>query len=195
MAPSPSPTPEPTPRIDRREVLLRASALAAAAGLSLTECLRPVRAFAADAPHVLTDAEWTTMEAAQETLWPAGPGVPGAKDVNATRVLDAALADPDVPPIEREWVRGWIPALNDLARARGARTFGSLDPAGREAVLVAFRERPEGAGWIRVVLGYTLEAVLGDPVHGGNPGEIGWRWAGYEPFDLRPTSASGGAPK
>jgi len=195
MAPTPSQRPESTPRIDRREVLLRASALAAAAGLSLSACLRQTRAFAADAPRVLTDAEWVTMEAAQETLWPAGPGVPGAKELNATRVLDAALADPDVPPIEREWVRGWIPALHELAKARGAATFESLDAGGREAVLVAFRERDEGSGWIRVVLGYTLEAVLGDPVHGGNPGEIGWRWAGYEPFDLRPTSASGGAPK
>ncbi len=195
MASTPSPAPEPSPRFDRREVLLRASVLAAAAGLSLSECLRPMRAFAADRARVLTDAEWVTMEAAQETLWPAGPGVPGAKELNATRVLDAALADPDTPPIEREWVRGWIPALHELAKARGAAAFEALDAAGREAVLVAFRERDEGAGWIRVVLGYTLEAVLGDPVHGGNPGEIGWRWAGYEPFDLRPTSASGGAPK
>lgn len=195
MAPSPSPAPEPAPRFDRREVLVRASIVAAAAGLSLSSTLRPRRAFAADGRRFLTEEEWTTMEAVQETLWPAGPGVPGAKDVNATRVLDAALVDPDQPPIEREWVRGWIPALHELARARGARSFEALDAAGRDAVLVAFRERDEGTGWIRLVLGYTLEAVLGDPVHGGNPGEIGWRWAGYEPFDLRPTSASGGAPK
>ncbi len=54
---------------------------------------------------------------------------------------------------------------------------------------MAFRDRPEGAGWIRVVLGYTLEAVLGDPVHGGNVGEAGWTWAGYEPGDPRPARA------
>ena len=195
MAPTTSPSPEPSPRIDRREVLLRASVLAAAAGLSLSDCLRPIRAFADGRPRVLTDAEWTTMAAVQETLWPAGPGVPGAKDVHATTVLDAALSDPEVPPIEREWVRGGIPALHELARARGATAFESLDPAGRDAVLVAFRERDEGSGWLRIVLGYTLEAVLGDPVRGGNPGEIGWKWAGFEPFDLRPSSPLGGAPK
>lgn len=195
MAPTPSSAPEPSPRIDRREVLLRASMLAAAAGLSLANCLRPMRAFAGDRGRALDEPEWTTMAAVQETLWPAGPGVPGAKDVNATYVLDAALADPDVPPIERAWVRGGIPALHELARARGAKSFESLDPAGREAVLVAFRERDEGVGWLRIVLGYTLEAVLGDPVHGGNPGEIGWRATGYEPAEVRPTSPPEGAPK
>jgi hypothetical protein len=193
MSPPTSPAFEPVPRMNRREVLSRAAVLAAAAGLSLTDCLRPTRAFAGGGGRALTDAEWTTMAAVQETLWPAGPGVPGARDVNATAVLDAALGDPGTPPIEREWVRGGIPALHELAHARGASTFESLDPAGREAVLVAYRERDEGSGWIKVVLGYTLEAVLGDPVHGGNPGEIGWRWAGYEPAELRPASASRGA--
>jgi len=194
MVPTTSPRPEPRPRYDRREVLSRAALLAAAAGLSMTVGLRPRRASAADEPRLLSAAEWTTMEAVQETLWPAGPGIPGAKDLNATRVLDAALRDPRVPPIEREWVRGWIPTLNELARARGAASFEALDPAGREAVLVAFREQDEGSGWIRLVLGYTLEAVLGDPVHGGNPGEAGWRSMGYEPCDVRP-SAPGGPPK
>ncbi len=193
MAPTTSPRPEPPRRIDRREVLSRAAVLAAAAGLSLTVGYRPRRALAADGGRLLTDAEGKTMEAVQETLWPAAPGIPGAKDVHATRLLDAALGSPDVPPIEREWVRGWIPTLHELARARGASTFDALDPAGREAVLVAFRERDEGSGWIRLVLGYTLEAVLGDPVHGGNPGEIGWRAMGYEPCDVRPTSLLGRA--
>lgn len=192
MEPTTSPRPEPPPRFDRREVLSRAAVLAAAAGLSLAVGRRLRIAVAADEGRLLTDAEWATMEAVQETLWPAGPGIPGAKEVHATYVLDAALRHPAVPPIEREWLRGWIPTLHELARARGATSFEALDPAGREAVLVAFREKDEGAGWIRLVLGYTLEAVLGDPVHGGNPGEIGWRSMGYAPCDIRPSSP--GAP-
>ena len=38
----------------------------------------------------------------------------------------------------------------------------------------------------------AVEAVLGDPVHGGNPDGVGWAWAGIEPGDPRPASAGGG---
>jgi gluconate 2-dehydrogenase gamma chain len=126
------------------------------------------------------------MEAVQETLWPAGDGVPGARDVNATGVLDATLADPDFPPQRLVRVRAGLVEVEALARARGAADFASLDAAAREAVLVAWRERPAGPAWLRTVLAATLEAVLGDPVHGGNPGEVGWRWAGFTPGEPRP---------
>ncbi|MFO0934549.1 MAG: gluconate 2-dehydrogenase subunit 3 family protein [Planctomycetota bacterium] len=180
--------------LGRRALLARALAVAAALGwgpAALARAGERSRARAAapvGAGRVLTTEEWATLAAVQETLWPAGDGCPGARDLNATGVLDAVLADPDTPPIQLTWVRGALPTLKELAAARGAATFEALDAAGREAVLVAFRDRPEGSGWIRLVLGYTLEAVLGDPVHGGNVGEAGWTWAGYEPGDPRPPS-------
>jgi hypothetical protein len=185
--------------IDRRALLARAAAVAVAIGWGPAALARAgERARARGAVpvgpgRVLTAGEWTTLAAVQETLWPAGDGCPGARDLNATAVLDAALADPDTPPIQLTWVRGGLPTLRDLAAARGAASFEALDAAGREAVLGAFRDRPEGSGWIRLVLGYTLEAVLGDPVHGGNVAEAGWTWAGYEPGDPRPASKE--APK
>ena len=37
------------------------------------------------------------------------------------------------------------------------------------------------------MLRLTLEAFLGDPVHGGNPGQIGWKWIGHKPPVHRPT--------
>src|SRR5687767_12954662 len=91
-------------RIDRRQLFARAAVVAAAAGLApsaWTALARAGRRLATPAEAgagVLTAAEWKAMEAVQETLWPAGDGVPGARDVNATGVLDATLADPDFPP-------------------------------------------------------------------------------------------------
>lgn len=186
MAPEPSPR-EESQRIDRREVIARAAALAAGAGLSFAAILEASAEPPRSGPGgALSDAEWATLAAVQETLWPGGDGVPGATELKAAEVLDAALSDPDVPPIEKQWVVGAIPALHEMARARGGTAFERLPPAKREEVLAAYREKPEGEGWMRIVLGYTLEAVLGDPVHGGNPGEAGWKWAGFEPPELRP---------
>jgi gluconate 2-dehydrogenase gamma chain len=189
-------------RVDRREVLARVAAIAAFAGLTpgmLAGCLREGRlrpaaggAFVGGG-RALTGDEWVTLAAVQETLWPAGEGVPGAHDVRATSVLDAALVDPDVSPAHLATVRAGLPRLHALASRRGAARFETLDAAGREAVLVAWRDEPEGTTWIRLVLGYTLEAVLGDPVYGGNPGGIGWTWAGYEPGDPPPPPTRGRA--
>lgn len=189
-------------RLDRRAVLARAAAIAAALGLPRSAWAELVGRSALPrggpplppvppVPPVgkaLSREEARTLAAVQETLWPPGDGVPGAAALRATEVLDAALADPDTPPVVATWVRAGLPRLHEAAAARGASRFEALDASAQEAVLVAVRETADGAGWIRLVLRYTLEAVLGDPVHGGNVGEAGWAWAGFEPGAPRPSA-------
>src|SRR5262245_23335086 len=193
--------------IDRRALLARAAGLAAAAGIRLSPfaVIEAVRARVASADpspgtggRTFSAAEWATLEVVQEVLWPAGDGVPGAKQVRATAYLDAALADLDVQPHDLEVVRAGMSSLAALVRGRGATAFTALDGAARESVLVDWRdgklktEGGDGADWLRTVLQYTLEAVLCDPVHGGNVDEAGWKWLGYEPADPRPKAPPGG---
>lgn len=196
-------SPSPGPAYDRREVLARLAALSVLVGLPATAWAapRPADAPAAGAPaprgpapsgaRVLTPAEWATFEAVQETLWPAGDGCPGARDVRATAFLDAALGSPDVLPSQAAYLRAHLPTLEAQARARGREAFHALAPADRDAALSAFLDTPDGPAWVRIVLMYTVEAVLGDPVHGINPDGVGWAWAGLEPGDPRPASAGG----
>ena len=35
--------------------------------------------------------------------------------------------------------------------------------------------------WLSLLLTYLLEALLADPVYGGNPGGIGWQWLAHQP--------------
>ena len=51
-----------------------------------------------------------------------------------------------------------------------------------------FEAREAGKGWLRTMIGYVLEAFFGDPVHGINPDEIGWRWAAHMPGTPRPST-------
>jgi hypothetical protein len=37
------------------------------------------------------------------------------------------------------------------------------------------------------MLAIILEAFFGDPVHGGNPDEVAWKWVGHTPGFPRPT--------
>jgi gluconate 2-dehydrogenase gamma chain len=43
-----------------------------------------------------------------------------------------------------------------------------------------------GRAWLSLLLYYIFEALLSDPVYGGNPGEIGWRWLEHQPGFPRP---------
>jgi gluconate 2-dehydrogenase gamma chain len=136
----------------------------------------------------LDAAAWRTVAAWTETLFPSGPGSPGATDVNAVGYVDAVTADPDFSPRDAATLLDGVRRLDELARARAGRAFASLAPEERDAVLVALSREPEGGRAIRLALVLTLEAALGDPLYGGNPGGAGWAWIGYEPPRPRPTA-------
>ena len=56
----------------------------------------------------------------------------------------------------------------------------------RAAGIATFEDAWEDQLVLRVLLGFVLEAFLGDPVHGGNPEGIGWTWAEHRPGYPRP---------
>ena len=43
-----------------------------------------------------------------------------------------------------------------------------------------------GRNWLSLLLTYVLEALLADPVYGGNPDGIGWQWLEHQPGYPRP---------
>lgn len=146
--------------------------------------LRPTEA--SDAPQALTLRQWQTLEAVQARLLPAAKGTPGASDVNAIGYLDAVLADPETEEQTVDRIRTGADRLDAFAGVRGARGYASLPPDAQDAGIRLFEGDWEGQLWLRAMLGFTLEAFLGDPLHGGNPDGRVWRWAGFSPGYPRP---------
>jgi hypothetical protein len=109
--------------------------------------------------------------------------------VGAIDYLERELASPDVFPTSRETVLRGAARLDSLAHSHGATSFGSVPEASREALLRAFEMEEGSQDWFETMLAFTLEAFLGDPIHGGNPGEVAWRWLGYTPPFPRPGEA------
>jgi gluconate 2-dehydrogenase gamma chain len=134
----------------------------------------------------LTAEERATLAAAQERLLPSEPQSPGAREVHAIDFLAAALADLRTDPADVELVLDGIEDLDALAQEKRGERFAALDAAAQDEVLRAHQEDQDdggGAEWMGVLLAFTLEALLGDPVYGGNPGGAGWKWLAIpEPF-------------
>ena len=194
MALHPSPRPNVSGMRPTRRALLVGSASVASA-LALASVLRrereatggaapvPSPSAAPDvAPRFLSPHAFATLEAVQARLLPSVDGSPSAEDVGAARYVDAVLARGELdPPVSEAIVRG-LADLDDVARAAGFADFLAQTDVARDASILALWSRGErGEAFYDQVLAVTLEALLGDPSHGGNPAGIAWRWLGLAP--------------
>ncbi|MEW5847794.1 MAG: gluconate 2-dehydrogenase subunit 3 family protein [Myxococcota bacterium] len=181
-------------RLSRRELLLHAAS--AAGGISLgaawlAACSAPSRARRDEAVNarsarVLDAEEWRFFSAVQAQLLPSGPGSPGAREINATGYLDAALSDAAVDLGDVERLRAGVATLQERARTTHGKAFADVDAAQQEALLKAWQRDEAGEEWLGLLLVFTLEALLGDPVYGGNPDGVGWHWLEHHPGMPRP---------
>ncbi len=173
--------------MDRRAFLASSGAALSAALLGRIE------AFAAStpAPTPLSGSGiepdgWRTLGLVQEHLFPSEPQAPGAREVNALSYLHFVMSWKGIDPAEPRILRSGLDGLRDIAAQTESGTFEALDLPGREQALLTLEAGEGGTEWILLVLDYIFEALLADPVYGGNPDGIGWRWLEIEPGHRRP---------
>ena len=127
------------------------------------------------------------VSAVQEHLFPHGPHSPGAADVHATAYLEWAITAPGLDPDTRNTIVNGVGRLQDASLGRFDVLFGDLSFDQREQLLRYLADKTRwGRAWLSLMLYYLLEALLSDPVYGGNPDEIGWRWLEHQPGFPRP---------
>ena len=200
--PTPCPAEDDQPGLDRREFMTDAAGAAGLAtvawfwfdGFSEATPREDVEATLPGAPpKSFTAAEWRTLEAACDRLLPTGPGdAPGASSVNAIGYLDAVLQQPHILAETLPIIRAGAAKLDERARAMGASEFRELDDDKQDGAIRVFEvwQLPDltypGHPFLKKMLNFIFEAFFGDPVHGGNPEEIAWKWAGHKPGFPRP---------
>lgn len=149
----------------------------------------------------LTRRQWKTIIVVQDHLFPSEPSAPikksstkrkpsspGAKDINAKAYFYAVLADADRDNEDRLLVKNGLIELQDICWKKHQKTFIDLSHKHRDECLKLFEKTSNGTPWIMTVLGYIFEALLVDPVYGGNPKGIGWKWLEHQPGYPRPTA-------
>jgi len=169
--------------IGRRTFLLRSgAAIATAAALAgLPYVLR--EELTREASFVLfSDQQSRALRAVQEHLFPGDPDSPGAADINATAYLEWAITAPGIDPDTRNTIVNGIGRMQDASRERFDVLFDSLNHEQREQLLRYLADKTRwGRAWLSLLMYYLFEALLSDPVYGGNPDEIGWRWLEHQP--------------
>jgi len=174
--------------ISRREFLARLAMLGTLAASYPASALQKMRsaAGAAVSPEWAGKDPWLTLAAVQEQMFPAGDGAPGAADIHAIVYLRNTLDNQAADGEDREFIFNGVGWLNDLTQEHKGKPFIELDETQRENMLRQIEQSNAGQNWLSLLLTYLLEALLADPVYGGNPDGIGWQWLEHQPGFPRP---------
>jgi gluconate 2-dehydrogenase gamma chain len=165
------------PSMDRRDFL---ALLALAASAYPVDLLAQQRQQEKNGGQPLEEP-WNTIAAVQNHLFPAEKDSPGAEDIRALLYLQNMLQAPNMDEKEATFIKQGVTWLNDISRKQKSRDFAQLDESDREQVLRTIDRSRAGERWLSLVLSYVLEALLSDPVYGGNPDGIGWQWLEHQP--------------
>ena len=129
---------------------------------------------------------WYTFAAVQQQLFPDDGNGPDAKGINATTYLKFVLDAPDTDPDDRKFILDGVDWLNRLAIARFKAVFATCEPVNQDKLLHNIVTSDAGERWLSFLLRYIFEALLTDPVYGGNPNGVGWKWLQHIPGFPRP---------
>ncbi|MCG6864018.1 MAG: gluconate 2-dehydrogenase subunit 3 family protein [Thiogranum sp.] len=170
--------------IGRRTFLNRLTCLGALMAVYPASALAALREAASESPDTgawSAADPWMTLNAVQQHLFPAATDAPGAVDIGALRYLHNAIENPDADGEDRTFIVNGVGWLNDLTQDKYQRPFAGLDEQQRDIVLRRIEDSRAGRNWLSLLLTYLLEALLADPVYGGNPQGIGWQWLEHQP--------------
>ena len=169
--------------ISRREFMTRTALLGSLALSYPAAALAELR-LAKDKPVTadwLNNPDWQTLAAVQEVLFPAAEDIPGASDIAATVYLHKTIENPNADGEDRDFIFKGIGWLDGLTQEHHKKNFVQLSVAQQEKIIQLIVKSRAGRNWVSMLLSYTLEALLSDPVYGGNKNQAGWKWLQHQP--------------
>jgi gluconate 2-dehydrogenase gamma chain len=122
------------------------------------------------------------IEAVQETLFPKKLKAPSASEFGATNYLLLISSHSSFVKSDLRFLKHGADLLINYEN-----NFLTMNPKERDNALRDFSNSSSKAeNWLSLLLFYTLEALLSDPIYGGNRNKLGWRWLNHNTGQPRP---------
>lgn len=129
----------------------------------------------------------SVVEAVQLQLFPDDGDGPSARQLNAFQYLSWALDDPgNAADGDKAFILKGVGWLEEQSNATLGDSFIRLTPTQQDTVMRQVSQTRAGENWLSLLLYYLLESLTLDPVYGGNPDGIGWKWLEHQPGFPRP---------
>ena len=128
-----------------------------------------------------------SIKAVQILLFPDDGDGPSADDINGLEYLEWALTDLDNQADgDGDFIQKGVGWLDSLSEQTKGSQFIKLNSDQKNEVLQKISQSSTGENWLSLLIYYLLEALLLDPIYGGNPDQIGWKWLQHQPGFPRP---------
>ena len=126
-----------------------------------------------------------TIKVVQNDLFPK------AKELNidTASYISIILHHSRITKEDKLFLKNGVKWLNEEAVSLYTKTYTQLTETQRQHVLHSIAKEEWGSSWIDTMLRYIFEAMLGDPIYGGNNKEAGWKWLSFEGGLPRPKKA------
>ena len=169
--------------ISRREFMTRVGLLGSLALTYPVVALAELRASKAKQPTADWQKipTWQTIAQVQEVLFPAAEDIPGAADIGAAIYLHGAIENPNADGEDKDFIYRGVGWLDGLTQEHHKKSFVQLTDVQQQEIIEVIVKSSAGRNWVSKLLTYTLEALLTDPVYGGNKNGIGWKWLQHQP--------------
>ncbi len=119
---------------------------------------------------------WQTIALVQQDLFPDQHTVPTLQEIHATTYLQRVMHERRVTQEQKDFIRNGERWLNETAKEQYDKHYVVLSRSQRQKILHVISKERWGEQWITTLLTYIMEAMLCDPVYGGNSKEVGWKW-------------------
>lgn len=174
-------------KIDRRSFLLATGVFAGSItfGSLLAYYYKNSRKY-----HPFNKSQDKILQEVQEHLFPKSDDSPGANDINSLPYLYFVLTDPDIDEDNKYLIINGVDWLEEECQSSFSKSFISLSSDEKDKVFRIIEKSNWGYRWLSLNLIYIFEALLADPIYGGNPNEIGWKWLEHAPGLPRPSSGN-----
>lgn len=87
---------------------------------------------------------------------------------------------------DKTYIKNGVKWLNEVAIKKHKKSYTKLSITQREELLKEVVQTEWGDSFLYTIMGYLFEAMLGDPIYGGNNREAGWKWLAFEGGRPRP---------
>ncbi|MDH5435071.1 MAG: gluconate 2-dehydrogenase subunit 3 family protein [Gammaproteobacteria bacterium] len=136
---------------------------------------------------IFTENEQIVIETVQDHLLPEDGNGPNAKAINAFEYLIFAMTDKqNMEDGDPEFIKKGVGWLTDLSEQTKGEAFTKLLFEEREKLLQQISRSQAGENWLSLLMYYLTEALMTDPIYGGNPDQAGWQWLEHQAGFPRP---------
>lgn len=141
-----------------------------------------------EANDLLTAEQSTILTQILDLFFPNDGNGPSAKDINAFGYIMWVLHDSlNRKTEDNEYIIEGLDWANETAQEIYFKPFVELNQEEREVLVGKFTQLNWGKSWSSVMITLIFEALLLDPIYGGNTDELGWKWLNHTPGHPRPT--------